>query len=218
MDDVPEGSEVIEESEPVEEPGGIESEFEFGAGSDEEEFEQALPPVWVGVVKAVVFPLALLLALAAFWQWDPNWWRGLIVFSVLLEALFGVIYFMSFYEVGLKAEGFLHGGSYIVWSVNRILLLLIWVSTCRASWMAPVGLLALAMAGMMLVDILTYIFIWPEGYGFSFLKGSIIQTISEKLSDMGDLGMYSWLGAKLTLTMATLIAVLPLALKKRPPR
>ena len=198
---------------------GLDSDLASAAEPvSEEEYAPALPPKWVGALKAVFFPLALILTLAAEWRLERNWWRGAIGFFCILEALLGLIYFLCWYEIGLTSEGLLFGLSYILWSFNLVILLLLWVSTHRIGWMAPVGLGALAMGFLMAMDIATFIFFDPSMCGFSFLEGSFVQSISEKLADLGNFGTYCWLGAKIVLTGCAIWLVLPLMMKQSPTR
>lgn len=210
---------ISEEIVPENTGEGFETEDAVAAAPvTEEEYIQAMPPKWVGALKAVIFPLALILTLAAEWRLERNWWRGAIGVFCLLEALLGLIYFLCWYEIGLTSEGILFGLSYILWSIHRVVLLLVWVSTHRIGWMAPVGLGALAMGFLMVMDIATFILVEPSMYGFSFLEDSIVQSVSEKLTDLGNFGTYCWLGAKMVLTGCALWLVLPLMMKQSPTR
>lgn len=95
-------------------------EAAMAASSDTEELEEGtMAPQWVGAVKAVLFPLGLILALAAGWQFERNWWRGLIALCCLLEAALGLVYFLGFYNFGLSDTGLMFSLGYILWNANR---------------------------------------------------------------------------------------------------
>ena len=183
---------------------------------DIEEIEEgAMAPKWAGAVKAVLFPLGLILALTAGWQFERNWWRGLIVLCCLVEAALGLFIFLGFYNVGLSGEGLLYSTGYILWNANRLLLLFIWGIPRKSVWMMPVGLIVLTLIPAMLVDILTYFFVEPGYFGFRFLDGTFWQSLANKLAGAGDLGMYSWLAVKLLIMAGVLLIVLPHILKQR---
>ena len=73
----------------------------------------------------------------------------------------------------------------------------------------------MALAPAMLADILTYFFVDPEFYGFGFFDGTFVQSIANKMSDINNLGMYSWLAVKLLIMAGVLLIVLPHILKQR---
>jgi len=220
-------TEETEESPNMEEAGSTEigdavkqeEKQEEYESAEQEVYESALPPVWMGALMAVIFPMGLLLAFAAEWSIQKTLWKvGVIVFC-LIESVFGAGYFLFFYEVaGLEATGLLFGLFYLGWNANRILLLLMWNTTRKLGWLLPGLALGLFFSIAALLDVVTYIFVEPSAYGFGFLEGTFVQNNSMKLSEMGDLGMYAWLGAKFFVTLSVLLLVTPVIFKQRPVR
>ena len=92
---------------------------------------------------------------------------------------------------------------------------ILWVIPRKIGWSAPVGLTVVALAPAMLADILTYFFVDPEFYGFGFFDGTFVQSIANKMSDINNLGMYSWLAVILLIMAGVLLIVLPHILKQR---
>ena len=213
MDDS--GVEMTEESPSMEENGSTGT----SVAVEQEEYELVLPPVWMGALMAVIFPMGLLLALAAEWSIQKILWKVGVIIFCLIESILGVGYFMFFYEVAeLESTGLLFGLLYLAWNVNRVLLLLMWNKTRKLGWLLPGLALGLFFAIAALLDVVTYIFVEPSVYGFGFLESTFVQEISMKLSEMGDLGMYSWLGAKIFMTLSVLLLVTPIIFKQRPVR
>ena len=213
MDDS--GGEMTEESSSMEGNGST----DMGAAVEQEEYESVLPPVWMGALMAVIFPMGLLLAFAAEWSIQKILWKAGVIIFCLIESVLGAGYFLFFYEVsGLESTGLLFGLLYLAWNVNRVLLLLMWNTTRKLGWLLPGLALGMLFAIAALLDVVTYIFVEPGVYGFGFLEGTFVQNISMKLSEMGDLGMYAWLAAKIFMTLSVLLLVTPVIFKQRPVR
>ena len=222
MDDS--GAEMTESSPSMEENGSTDmgaavEQEEYESVAEQEEYESVLPPVWMGALMAVIFPMGLLLAFAAEWSIQKILWKAGVIIICLIESVLGVGYFLFFYEVaGLEATGLLFGLLYLAWNVNRVLLLLMWNTTRKLGWLLPGLALGMLFAIAALLDVVTYIFVEPGVYGFGFLEGTFVQNISMKLSEMGDLGMYAWLAAKIFMTLSVLLLVTPVIFKQRPVR
>ena len=202
--------------EMTEESPSMELGDDAAVEQEEEEYEPVLPPVWMGAMMAVIFPMGLLLALAAEWSIQKILWKVGVIIFCLIESILGVGYFLFFYEVAeLESTGLLFVLLYLAWNVNRVLLLLMWNTTRKLGWLLSGLALGLFFAIAALLDVVTYIFVEPGVYGFGFLEGTLVQNISMKLSEMGDLGMYAWLAAKIFMTLSVLLLVTPVIFKQR---
>ncbi len=176
-------------------------------------------PVWVGAFLTFSLPLGLLLAIAAEWNFQKIPWKAGVVFCVFAEAALGLIAFLYFYGVGgLNSEGLIFALVYMAWNANRFLLLAVWNFPRKWGWLLPAAALALAFAGLAFIDTLTFLFPEPGIYGFRFLEGTFVQSVATSLSNLDDLNMYVWLGAKAFLTLSLLLLTVPVILKQLPTR
>ena len=84
--------------------------------------------------------------------------------------------------------------------------------------LAVAAALALAFSGLAFIDTLTFLFPEPGIYGFRFLEGTFVQSVATSLSNLDDLNMYAWLGAKAFLTLSLLLLTVPVIFKQLPTR
>jgi hypothetical protein len=184
----------------------------------DEEYEMPVP-VWVGAFLTFSLPLGLLLAIAAEWNFQKIPWKAGVIFCVFAEAALGLIAFLYFYGVGgLNSEGLIFALVYMAWNANRFLLLAVWNFPRKWGWLLPAAALALAFAGLAFIDTLTFLFPEPGIYGFRFLEGTFVQSVATSLSNLDDLNMYVWLGAKGFLTLSLLLLTVPVVFKQLPTR
>ena len=99
MDDS--GVEMTEESSSMEgnarmDMGTAVEQEEYAPVAEQEEYESVLPPVWMGALMAVIFPMGLLLAFAAEWSIQKILWKAGVIIFCLIESVLGAGYFLFF--------------------------------------------------------------------------------------------------------------------------